>query len=106
MTILVFILGSAAQTKSKQFHRLQRTSLILTARQNAPYPGKGAGKGTTQCSHHLLHGCLARPVTNHTQLPGLVFQALPPTEKKKIYRTPRQKKNEGNPKVKPHLQTS
>lgn len=80
---------SAALTKSKQFHWLPRTSLILTAQQNVTQE-----KEQEKAPHdaHIIFSMAAfPPVTNHTQLPGLVFQALPP-QKEKIYRTPRQKK--------------
>lgn len=44
MKILIVIPRSAVRTKSKQLHRLQRQSFILTAQHNAPYTEGGAKK--------------------------------------------------------------
>lgn len=43
MKTLIFTPGSAAWTKSKQLHQLQRQSFILTAQRNGPY-AEGAGR--------------------------------------------------------------
>lgn len=81
MTFLIFIPRNAAQIKSKQFHHLHRTSLILTAQQNTSCPGKGGQKGTIKCLHQKPHT---------TTMPG--FQIFAPTKKKEDYQTSKTEK--------------
>lgn len=86
MTFLIFIPRSAAQIKSKQFHHLHRTSLILTEHS---LPRKRRAK-----RHHTMLTSFPHftfPVRNHTQLPGLVFKSLPPP-KKEDYQTSKTEK--------------
>lgn len=105
MTFLIFIPRSAAQTKSKQFLHLHRTSLILTAQQNASDPGKGGPKGTIQCSHHFSTAASPPSQKTHTTArPGV--QSFAPTKKRRLTDLQDRKSHEGNSKVKPHLQTS
>lgn len=104
ITFLIFIPRSAAQTKSKQFHHWNSASLILTAQQNASYPGKGGQKGTIQCSHHFSMAASTPSQKPHTTArPGV--QSFAPTKKISTDLQDR-KTHKGNSKVKLHLKIS